>query len=702
MGSKLSKRLSKLEQQTENRLRRFTGFFRAFFLSAIGVIILTVILGSFNRKSAIEESASWKSTLESQFVERYEWLESSIFFGSITSDIYINFSRYVVKDLFNTNAIELELAKATGVEETLRSFQLSSYQIVSDTLLRFGFILIAMWPLWLVAGSASYYYTRVVLKPKPTSDLLGVCDPGKSPFYSGIYGPLSPNNSISGTDFSCPSLATPAMAAKHLVEGSKLLLLLRSFNAVNRTNYELLQVILAHRDYPGIVDYEHPAEVQDQDFSFESSRFRIREASNTSFVTNQDGTIEQSALEGLEALLQAHRLMSSIIGKAELQINFETLQSALHEKFTQTPRLSPLTKALCTCLTPQRAKALVSLSPQIVASAYLAIEAGKSMVYTKLEGKFAKVSRYPHLQARAVIQSLVPYHEEYNGDIRQIIRQAIICSRRHGDFGRAFTPMRMQVQSRALRDILEILYAKPNDRIDNANLVELDAHIEELSHNWQEQFITFIETPGAQNTADLFAKGIPFKSVTLLPIDTVLKLAWRGVHASRRIRITELLALTKPLQAKLSVSARLPGFTRQGSDIEDSIPENTVTKAVLSQHKDRDAVAKWIIIRRMLNRYNWLSTRVGDDAVPDDSLVQAIITNQDSKMVWGLPALVPIRQRRFKELFGSRWERKFYPEAKEPNDVTVLADTNKYQPELERQLAIFGKKFDSSSASSAA
>jgi hypothetical protein len=87
----------------------------------------------------------------------------------------------------------------------------------------------------------------------------------------------------------------------------------------------------------------------------------------------------------------------------------------------------------------------------------------------------------------------------------------------------------------------------------------------------------------------------------------------------------------------------------------------------------------------MLTRYNWLSTRVGDDAVPLAGLVKGVLLpkpESNRKTAEGVAALVPLRHRRFSELLGKQWEPLFFRGAPQPEEVEIFVDNNKFNERL--------------------
>ena len=251
----------------------------------------------------------------------------------------------------------------------------------------------------------------------------------------------------------------------------------------------------------------------------------------------------------------------------------------------------------------------------------------------------------------------------------------------------------MPIESRALRDWLEVLYADPQSRQDTAYVVELDSHIEEIHNNFRDAFAEHVKkhhTPRLsakdEETAASYTAGIAHKSVVLVLLQHVLETALAQFGKSRCDHITRLLDDTREFQTTISISARLPGFRRQAVEAWRSgtySPE--FTEALLSGKDGKETLAKWSIVRRMLTRYNWLSTRVGDDAVPIDGVVQGMITiaKEGAKPhVIGLDSLVPLRQRRFEEILGKRWENQYYAENPHPDQIEIFVELDEFRREL--------------------
>ncbi len=707
MGYNVTKRVSALRKQVDEGSAGRWGFVRILFLSILTFSVLAFIISPAPESSLDEEheisaeteAVQWNVTVRKQFNERVVWLENFTLLDLLgCHSLYKHYGLLVLRSI-NTK-YRGEKQDENGISGLFGgvSFGLLGSRLATNAFLKLGFVVIAFWPFWALAAGCGYLIVHSPWLTPISFTILGVLDRKRSPFYSGIYGPLRPNGSFSGTDLSCPGLACPAMVDVKVAQTHTLTQTLKKYNAFNNTNLSLVQVILAHADYPAVVQEEAPPQ-QDELELEEQPEDKI---SATGFVSNELGTVEQSSLAGLSAVLEAHdkiiRYVKSLEEKgyksSVLNKNYPSHLSHLEKV---TANLNPLAKMIAMSLTPNRMWALGHLPATVIATAYLATEAGKSLVFKRHAGAgFTRISRYPNLQARAVVQAQGPYHQEYNGDIRLMVRQAIICSQRHGDFGRAFLPNRMPIESRAMRDLLEILYAEPAIRGEIGALVELDAHMEEIHVNWRTVFGGRVrqqekENRGNEESSSPFWKGIVFKSVVLTPLNEVVEQALKGIHPVRLSRIAELLESTSKLQAKISISARLPGFKRQAleADVTAEETDDIIQSLIRKGPEAKALIHRWRIVRRMLTRYNWLSTRVGDDAVSILGVVQGLVHPHSEDegagaVMASFDSLVPLRQRRFVELLGRQWEPTFYKDSPHPGDIEISVTNEEFVESLKQ------------------
>ena len=577
MGYNLKKRISVLKKQTEGenegKLRWSYAFFASFFaVAGITSVLWLVIPSSLPpERSLTGPQSGWHQKTSEEFDERLIWLDNAPpIFTSNNSDSYYRLGRFLDENI-DTIYPKPEIREGENEEVTEEEFveinNLSIWigQAVVGSSLRLGFVTIAFWPLWLISGVAGLITIHLLRLRKKEDTILTVCDRKHGPFYSGIYGPLLPNQGVSGTDLSCPSLACPPMETKAKTLSSSICDLLREYDALNETNIALARIILAHHDFPSVISDEDSPYLDS-----ESTNDVEEDPLQTGLVSNESGSIKISTLRGLAAILEAHKKVTRVrhnlvyrsISEETLDKKFDGFLKTINKVSNSSP---PLGKLLLHSLTPRRFLQLGHLPATLVATAYLSTEAGKSLVYKRRKGGFEKISNYPHLQARAVVQSIPAYHREYNGDQRLIIRQAILCSRRHADFGRAFLPYQMPNQSRALRDWLEISYGPPNRWLEIAQLVELDGHIEELAYSWKKKLkLRFDDKKGNSDSW----KGFAHKSVVLMPFKSVLQLCVGDLPNARRFRIIQLLRATHHYRNQISINSRLPGFKKTSKHLK--------------------------------------------------------------------------------------------------------------------------------------
>ena len=735
MAYDLQKRLTALQEQTERGRYWHVKFSRVFFYSFISLAVVFYLLSSNNltdeqvRATAQQDLATgeqmlrgstsgelskrfqdsaanidedsipairWFLSLKKQVTERTEFIKS-LPFGDTAAENYYNaaiertslllFGDTQKKkiDLFMDSAFPLIIEKIT------QKNRFEKY--ILSTTLTIIFVFKTFWIIWLLAAILGFVVILYIQRQKHFDPILSICDRGKGPFYSGIYGPFRLTGTFGGMELTCPGLACPEMVNAKVASSHHLIKILSNFGGLCETTQSLVRIILAYRDYPCVVDEERPVEEDKQ----VTNKPKVDTSSpDVGLATNTEGTIEKNSLELLPALLSAHKFLRSYFAskgkksEAETGDNFSTYTREIEQLGA---KLSPLAKSFLLMPTPARAKAFAGLSPKAVATAYLALEAGKSLVYKRgSNGNYVKISQFPHLQSRAVLHSIPEFHTEFDADTRLIIRQAIICSRRHGDFARSFLPDNMPTTSRALRDYLEVLYTAKAKREDIALITELDAYTEEVLNNWREQYLNRLEELAHSDISAVdqktskpwFSKGVVYKSVILIPQNQLVDIALVGLSKERLKRISELMRHARRFRKSLAVSARLPGFKRQIDESDESIE-----KALDSNNSE--IMENWLIIRRMLTRYNWLSTRVGDDAVPSSGLLQGIVidrhANEKTEVV-GFDALVPLRHRRLKELLGNHWEQTFFIDSPHPNDIAVFVDHEQFERELSRKMEL--------------
>ncbi len=665
MVSKLNKRLSQLSQNSEE-LVGIIGFLKAFLLSFTFIFIVGLVF-------SYSPDDVYPSPEAEAADSRARLLEFSIF-GSFLSDNFRNLHPELFEDAEDSeesNKSESGFPDMNNIGNYVMSFFTGSF-------LKIFSLPFLFWPMWLLACFAGYSTLKKLVSKPIGSGLLDVLGIPNKPFYSGIYAPLRPNGSISCTDLSSPGLACPPLTEPQRAHSHDLARILRRYKAFNQTNLELVRVVLAHEDFPSTVPFEKSVDdipTEDED-------------NEGTFVSNKDGTLLESTLMGLPAILAAHLELKQLFKtgafdqKGPLPFEAVTAGIELKKSKLKDQKFGMLANTLLGHITPARARAISSLPSTLIATAFLACEAGKALVFERSGTEFSRISLYPHLQARAVLHSVQSYHHEYKGDGKLIVRQAIVCSRRHGDFGRAFLPIGMPIQSRAIRDWLEILYCNREQQAHLAELCELEAHLEEIHINFQNGLLEKLESE--KGKLPKFWKGFRHKANVLIPLDSMLEVCFQDIEDKRVDHIMSLMKSSRPLFLSLSISSRLPGFKRQAIEAAKFGEGFGETLEQMKKLKGGEkTVARWRIIRRMLTRYNWLSTRVGDDPVPQEGFVRALVLDRSESQfepsAIKFEHAVPLRNRRFDELLGANWKKEFYQEEISQSDMKICTTLESYE-----------------------
>lgn len=698
VGYDIQQRIENLKDNyissSRERVKLFYLFFKYNLLIILAFFLLSFITEtkdtykSYSSTSEQIPGVSHSEETSRRIIYRSSWLDNWPI--GISGDYYSRFSQSLYESITGNKLLTdpLLLSKEKqSIKFNEIGFLIKTF---STTVIRLLFLIFAFGPAWILSLIAGYYLCPLSYRNNKLTNFLGILDKKTTPFYSGIYAKLKINEKTNEVDLSVPSLACPKLFSKTKTINHDIIKILKKYLSYNETNLELSRIILEYKDFPSLVEGENIVEDHKEEGD------NKKEVWKEVFIDNLEGTIEEASLKNLESTLSAFFIINSTFEKIRslnLQPSYENYNKYL---LLNLENASEETKIFALSLTIKRAKALALLKPEIIATCVLAIEAGKVLFFKREKSNlFSKLSKYPHLQSRAILQSVESYHEEYDGKIRATIRQAIISSRRHGDFGRAFLPYNMSTQSHALRDWLEIIYSSKESKSLTAQVVELDAHLHEIHHSWQcsikKSLLNLKENPENKNSAtkhQIENKGLVYKSVVLLPLERTANLALKGLGSYRFSRILNLMEDTRVFQTTISVSARLPGLRRQALETwQDRLSQDGIASYLeLQSPKNWEEILKmWVIIRRMLTKYNWLSTRVGDDAVPQDGLVQGVVIDRLStkeRPIIKLEALVPLRQRRFTEIFGSNWENSLYYDNPHPNDIRISVSPATYKKNL--------------------
>ncbi len=526
----------------------------------------------------------------------------------------------------------------------LFDFKIKVLELFFSGSLEFCSYLLVFWALIFTIG---YYNWDLFFKKKNCFDLLGLCKRPKVLFYSGFYAKLKANNSLSATETACPGLACPQMTNAQIALNDRLSKILKSFSALNQINIDLVRVILAYQDYPS----------------------SIKKTQNiTENLIIEETNIKEKTTLCIESLLNAHKNLNALFASQKNDLdNFKKdnlYQNSLNKLCS---KVDPYAANLLKALSFNKAFELAQLPATAVATAYLACEAGKSLLFKKDDRIFHQISQFPQLQARAVLQSLESYFESYSGDSRLIIRQAILCAQRENT-GILLLPENMPLSSQALRDLLEILYADLEDQQEISAAIELENLLLELYQNWLFSYESLLQKKENKN----FRLGINYKSFILYPLKEMINLAFSNIDQNKFDRIKNLLKLENFSDSTRVSELKLP------SDLSAEIQQ------------------KWLILRKALQKNNCLSGRIGENIVPVNSLIYSLVflANEDGKEIniYGLENLVPLRKHKIEDSIAASILAEGLGKAVADQNIRIYLDKNKYKQALELEQDLLKNK----------
>lgn len=705
MAIQYQKELAQLKTSAETDLTGIIPFSRFFWWGALFLIFSSLIAST--PRDEKDNLLHWSAAVDYQVQQRSEFLEGLPILGAALSSFYYSVSSQVVSVLISKENYEAEPGEVGW--SRIDSWLKLTARWLADSLIFLLFLAIVCIPFWVVFSLVGFFYTRSSLRSSYDFDILGICDRKVSPFYSGIHATLKDNGGPSGIELSVPGLACPPMCSE---EESKSLASYQlvernlSDSSIRQVLNDLLRIIGASRDYPGYIPPETPS---DDDFMVRgvANNPSDEEISAEEPLPSSLFTVEQSARRGVSAVIGAYEFLRRVVapacspaGEIKDQEYYKLL--AEHEA-----RMSDLERVLVHALTPQRACALLQIPLHSCVLSLLALEAGKSLLFKKQDGAFVQISRYPHIQARAVLNSLKTFHQLVLADERFVIRRAVLCSRRHGDFGRALIPLGTPSSIRALRDWLEVSQSGEGEEFKSGTLVRFDAEMEEIALSFTSALkeiiaqavkaareSTSLSLAGAQPVPRAVI-GFSHGGVILFPLHKLLELSLGAVSQERFALIKQLMDEIRSHKLQPPVTTRLPGLSKQWEQIKKEMPLDNGSSSLLSkQENGSDLLLRWSMVRQALVRSNWLSTRIGDDAVPDDGLVQAIVYQVNrlghsdgdaskQQIAGAFSALVPLRRRRFRELSGDVGMQLLYSGLPENEAIGVFRDAAEFSRNLD-------------------
>jgi hypothetical protein len=317
-------------------------------------------------------------------------------------------------------------------------------------------------------------------------------------------------------------------------------------------------------------------------------------------------------------------------------------------------------------LTPRLRETLSALPASEVATLVLAFESGKILAHAFEGGKWVRKSNFPHLNARAVLHSLVEYQQDYDAYSRNRIRRGLIYAARKSAFSTVRMPVDMDDECWAFRQWAEILLATPHELRASACEVELVGIIREVHAFWCNE----VFEAGSSSAQGLRSVGFATNTgLLMLPVADIVACMRRFVSsetiARMHVLVTQVLAHQLMQQARESDSEAGP-TVQLSFDKLDPPPSPTEVATVATIHQIAEVDLKdWLALRVVLAAYGWLASRVGDYSVPTTSIIFAVfrcstgLQGTNALGLLGRPGMVPLRGSKLSEQWGSEWGARF-------------------------------------------
>ncbi len=508
-------------------------------------------------------------------------------------------------------------------------------------LLRVLFLVIASLRALIVVMAAAVVLGLRSFRSYSGDDVLGQMGNGRM-FYSGVRAGLDKLTAQGAPDVQVRGLACPQLATQVETRASAIWKVLGEHGAQNSTNEGLVAVLTKNRAtsaYVAVPEEDGPL--------------------NRAFGGS---TLGEHVPDLLEAALSLH---AGYAAGDVTHLSNVGPESAGAKPFTSEEYAGAVKSALDRVLSPELKRELGALSAAEVATAILSLQCGKVLAHSFEGGRWTLRSQFPHLNARAVLHSVLAYPEEYDFSQRTRIRQALIYASRSSSFAPVRMPIGMPDDIWALRQWVEVLLANPHELASAADDIELVGVVRSAHHAWNEEFLECLDSRAAGEAGYVAtAAGLLF-----VPLKDVLAILRRAVPPGSIKRLEQLLtAVSTKQRVRAAELAKREGEVTDHLAFDRIFPPLTDAEvATLTQlHGCSELdIRDWSAMRIVLTSYAWLARRVGDYTVPESSLIFAVFKARDPLPganglgLLGKSGLVPFRGARLQSQWGSSWNSRF-------------------------------------------
>lgn len=466
-----------------------------------------------------------------------------------------------------------------------------------------------------IVGAAAWRYSH--FGPHVGKDMLASFTNGRM-FYSGIRAVFARIDERGEPNLLAPGVVTvPALTGAEL-QSHPLITILTDSGALCGTTRALVARIALAKHVPGYV--------------------------------GPKGVSEDSVADGVVLTLPEYteRLLSSA-----LRVQRTLASSSVAINNPATEELDIFYRAV---LTPQQRKNLGALPPKLVATAVLALLAGRILAYSRDTGMWVVRSLFPNLSSRALLHSIPDFAAEFSPQERETVRRALVYATRQGVFTAVQLPVNISPELSALRQWTELISMPPDEIPVKVKELELFALLSEVHDHWCHATAAAIRKNDASFLNGAYA-GV--NDLLFMPLQNMLGLVEGLLDQDKLTRISILVT-------ELSELPRL-------NEIEDPwesqsvfalrpLDKGTIERVVTEQKVTEKDLLAWNGVRYVLQFYGWLAARVGNRPVNQSALISCAIRYVDVFSHSSEPQLVradgviAIRGARLRELIADAWQ----------------------------------------------
>ena len=631
------------------------------------VVLLLIIFYLFHSFS-YDTAESFQSLRAETYQLSESWGASLVEFYDNSQEWFKNHGIKQEAETFQAlSRVVFSMARYLGDSESAILLTLSGCFL--RAFLTLAFIVIACWRLAftiIVFFALKSFYK---IRPYYADDLLGQTGNGRV-YYSGIRAGLDNLDVTGAPDVLVPGLACLKRCSEKELQQSDLIKVLQRHHVDNKTNRALASIIVAYDSYPAYVACA--GEEDELAATFSGSSLAKNAASVLEIALN--------LYEKLKFSNGKHNISFSNQFVTDGELSVADDPNALPKKSADLPMISTMSskrkisfdenianiqQSFYRVLTTQQVFDLISIRPEAIATALLAIEAGKPLGIDPAGGTFVRSTNFQQLGARAALHSVPEYPREYKSLERNMIRQALIYGLRKSVFGAVYFPLNISNQSLALRQWVEVALACPHELERVTDEVQLFGISYELHNNWQN---TFFEEIACSNL-DIVGEGIVTDlNMFFVPLTGVLGIFDKVIDIEGKVILKNLIRKVdtwQHLQAQKKCSPDETPVIADYERIPKALSPNEISTIVSLHDIPATRVAEWSYLRYILYHYSWLARRVGDSTVPESCVVYCAARSDnpaDGANEYGFigrNGMVPLRITRLQENWGNRWKTHF-------------------------------------------